>query len=353
MTRVLITGGAGFIGSHLAARLSTSSCEVVGLDNLHPQVHLDPQASAARFTGELIRGDITDKAIWDSLPHVDFVVHLAAETGTGQSMYEADRYRSVNVGGTEYAGRFAARQKAVLVSMSSRAVYGEGRYECPTHEITFGSRCCELATPQPSQETDNHKPVSVYGETKSEAEAWLLDNVIDDNAVAIVRPQNVIGPGQALHNPYTGVLAAFLSRLREELPLQIYGDGHQTRDFIHVDDLCDLIEWIIANPPLPGEPLIVNAGSGQRTSLVDLANHAIAGAPIAGTIEHIDVHRAGDIDHACADLTRAGSLGAPLASHSAADSVRDFIRWGWNRPGASAVAWDKALRELSEKGLTT
>lgn len=351
--KILITGGAGFIGQHLARRLVADGHELVALDNLLGQVHLDPESSKAAFPGEVIVGDVADESAWEGLPDVDAIVHLAAETGTGQSMYEIDRYRRVNVGGTELAGRFAAAQGAPIVALSSRAVYGEGRHNCAEHGVTFGAACCERAVAEDSRESDEHRPVSVYGETKSEGER-ALDTVADQVPVTTIRPQNVIGPGQALHNPYTGVLAAFLAMLKESKPLTVYGEGTQTRDFIHVQDLAAIIAWALTQPGEVGSHRVFNAGSGVRTTLVELADYAASGAPIeTHGITHLDIHRAGDIDDACADLTALSEAGAPLPTWSTRDAVADFIASSWAKPGAAADAWDKALGELKERGLTS
>lgn len=335
--KILITGGCGFIGQHLARQLVAAGHDVVAMDNLHPQVHLDPDGAVAAFPGEVVVGDVAEPSAWASIKDVEFgaVVHLAAETGTGQSMYEQDRYMRVNVDGTRLAGEFAERHGAALVSMSSRAVYGDGTVD------------------RPSFEDDPHSPVSVYGETKSLAER-TLDDVATRVGVTTIRPQNVIGPGQALHNPYTGVLAAFLAMLREGRPLTLYGEGTQTRDFVHVQDLATLITWCVAHPADPGVQRVLNCGSGVRTTLLQLAQYAIEGSPHSDVpVEHLDVHRAGDIDHACASLDRLRSIGAPEPQWSTHDAVVDFIRWSWDKPGASAQAWDLALGELAERGLTS
>jgi dTDP-L-rhamnose 4-epimerase len=327
--RVLLTGGAGFIGQHLARTLVDGGHEVVALDSLLPQVHADPASAVAAFPGDLVPGDVADPAAWDAVPAVNAVVHLAAETGTAQSMYESDRHRRVNVGGTALAGAFAARSGVPLVSVSSRAVYGDGRPD------------------RPSYEDDPHRPVSVYGETKSEGERVLAGL---DVPVTIVRPQNVIGPGQALHNPYTGVLAAFVARLREGLPVQVYGDGTQTRDFVHVHDLARLLHWAVENPA----DRVLNHGTGIRTTLLELARLTIDAAPVPDPgIEHVAVTRAGDIQHACASLARLREAGAPLPEISPADAVADFVTWAWDRPGARASAWNDALEELAERGLAS
>lgn len=351
---VLLTGGAGFIGQHTAARLVAAGYDVIAVDILNPQVHDDTAASRAAFPGDVITADIAEPSAWTSLPEVDTVIHLAAETGVGQSMYARDRYHRVNVGGTQLAARFAARNGIPLISLSSRAVYGEGHYECPDHGTTFGDECCAAALPVPSREDDDRVPVSVYGETKVLGEDAATRALGSSGRLTLVRPQNVVGPGQALHNPYTGVLAAFLAMLREGKPIAVYGDGTDTRDFVHVADLADLLTWLVDNPPSPGAPRVVNAGTGTRTSLTELAAAAGDAAPVAQyTVTHLDVHRAGDIRHACADLDRLTSLGAPLPRFTSATAIGDFIRESWRKPGAPTAAWAQALDELNTRGLTS
>ena len=195
--------------------------------------------------------------------------------------------------------------------------------------------------------------MSVLGETKSLAESVATALCGDRVPLTVVRPQDVIGPGQSLHDPHTGVLAAFLAMLREQRPLALYGDGHQTRDFVHVDDVAALLGHLVAAPPEPGHPLVLNAGTGVRTSLVELARLAADAAPVpnAGTVQR-GVRRAGDVEHACADLRRLSETGAPLPVHSTAQAVDDFVRASWDLPGLPASAWDDALVELERHGLT-
>lgn len=354
MHSVLITGGAGFIGFHLSRALTDHGWRVVGLDNLSPQVHLDPERSRRRFAGRLVEADVLDVGAWaDVVGDVDAVVHLAAETGVGQSMYETEHYRHVNVEGTRRVAAWCAQRSVPLVFFSSRAVYGEGRYRCGVHPDVMDGSCCDVAEPSASREDDPLVPVSVYGQTKVDGERLLLAGGAGDAPVTVVRPQNVIGSGQALHNPYTGVLAAFLARLKEGRPVQIYGDGTATRDFVHVTDVARVVVELLDDAPADGRPRIVNCGSGVRTTLVELAGYAIAGAPVAGTVEHVDVHRAGDIAHACADTARMGELGLTMPRISAADAVAEFIAEGWHEPGAVSATWDEALEVLSERGLAT
>lgn len=334
--KILLTGGVGFIGLKVAAKLHSQGHSLVALDSLLEQVHQDIEAEKAQFPGEIVVGDVSDASAWELLEPASAIIHLAAETGTAQSMYETDRYRRVNVEGTRLAAEYAVKWNASLISLSSRAVYGEG----------FKNRG--------TTESDPHRPLSVYGETKSEGERVIADVTGGKIAATIIRPQNVIGPGQALHNPYTGVLAAFLARLREGKNLSVYGDGTATRDFIHVEDVADFIVWTLDHAPAISEsPRIFNLGSGERITLDQLAQFSIDAVPggSASVIEHVDVKRAGDIDHALADMSFAYSLGAPHAQWSARESIADFIQKSWETPGAKSEAWDTALEELTERGL--
>ncbi|MBT2519660.1 NAD(P)-dependent oxidoreductase [Arthrobacter sp. ISL-28] len=351
--RILITGGAGFIGQHLAAKLVSQGHSVTALDTLDDQVHQNAKQAQQRFPGEVVRADVANSATWVGLCPHDAVIHLAAETGTAQSMYEQDHYWRVNVDGTQFAAEAAVRWSVPIISLSSRAVYGEGRRLADGEELPAGIDGGVDGTLVPSAEDDEHRPVSVYGETKSQAENVLAATAADKIPVTIIRPQNVIGRGQALHNPYTGVLAAFLARLKDKLPLIVYGDGTQTRDFVHVEDLVSLIAWSLEYPASVQEgPRILNCGSGRRTTLKELALFAIQASPVDVPLEHAEIRRAGDIDHACADLRRLKSIGAPMPRWSTKEAVADFIRSSWDKGGASSEAWDAALQELKARGLT-
>jgi dTDP-L-rhamnose 4-epimerase len=350
--KVLITGGAGFIGQHLARRLVNEGHSVTAFDSLDAQVHQNAEESAARFPGDVVRGDVAGPLSWHALAPHDAIVHLAAETGTAQSMYEEEHYRRVNVGGTTLAAEAATRWVAPIVALSSRAVYGEGLVAAAPGELPEGLDGGPEGVLLPSHEDDRHCPVSVYGETKSAGETALTKIADGQVGATVIRPQNVIGRGQALHNPYTGVLAAFLAWLKEGRELSIHGDGTQTRDFVHVEDLTALIHWCLENSPATDEPLrVLNCGTGVRTNLDQLARDCIDAAP--GTdvgVVDVDVKPAGDIDHACAGLRRLKSLGAPLPVWTTQAAIADFITSSWDTDGAASATWDSALQELAAKG---
>jgi dTDP-L-rhamnose 4-epimerase len=353
VTKVLVTGGAGFIGTAVTRALVDRGTDVVGLDSLVSQVHPDARASARAFPGSLVLGDVRDhEQVARASGGVSAIVHLAAETGVGQSMYEPERYHSVNVVGTEVVAAAAARLGVPLVVFSSRAVYGQGAFACPACGRSFTTRCCDAGSPSGSREDDPLFPVSVYGTTKAEAERAALTTMPEGTPLVILRPQNVVGPGQSLHNPYTGVLAAFLSRLKVGSPLSLYGDGTQTRDFVHVSDVASVVLWSLERAGRSSDHLILNVGSGRRTTLDELAAMAIAASPGAPVgVEHVDVKRAGDVEHACADLARLSVVGGPMPRTATADAVGEFIRWGWSLDGAPPQRWDQAIGELERKGL--
>ncbi len=345
--KILITGGAGFIGTHLADLLVGQGNTAVALDTLSPQVHQVPERSRNRFPGPVIIGDVRDQdAVRNALSGCHAVVHLAAETGVAQSMTEPDHYRDVNVHGTRVVAAEAANHRLTLIIASSRAVYGEGAYDCATHGRSVGGRCCAAAEPDPSREQDAHTPISVYGKSKSEAERVVRQLRPDDVAWEIVRPQNVIGPGQAPHNPYTGVLAAFSARLRSGLPPQVYGTGHQTRDFIDVRDVARQIGYLVAPAEVNqlGGLTTTNLGAGTRTSLLELAQTTIAASRRQVDVELVDRSRPGDIEHACADLSIARKLGLPAPQFDLLTSVTDFIGDAWEQPVVDPRIWDRAIR---------
>ena len=313
---VLVTGGAGFIGTALAQRLAPTAERWVVLDNLHPQVHpgrerpaeLDPAAT-------LVVGDVTDPAAWDAVlaeTRPDVVVHLAAETGTAQSLHEATRHAEVNVVGTtamlDAFGR-AGQVPPHLVLSSSRAVYGEGQWRRASGDLfSPGQRSHAQfeaaqwdfpgATPVPSTAAVTPPaPTSVYGATKLAQEhilrAWTSSH---DARLSVLRLQNVYGPGQSLINPYTGIVSLFSQLAAKGESIPIYEDGRIVRDFVFIDDIADAFVDVIRNGPRDAAAAY-DVGSGVGTTILDLARlvaeyHGAPEPTVTGA------YRDGDVRHA-------------------------------------------------------
>ncbi len=371
--KVLITGGAGFIGSRLAKRLSGEGAVVTVLDNLSPQVHgesaafSDDLAAAARC----VLGDVGDAALLEQLlPDLNVVVHLAAETGTGQSMYAVERYSRVNVQGTAVLlDRIVNRRPPTLTKIivaSSRAVYGEGEYICGTHGHVFPAariatdmsagrfepRCplCDGdVAPAPTSEAAPFAPSSFYGLTKQIQEQMVLlfAQVMGIDGFAL-RYQNVYGPGQSLLNPYTGILAIFSNLVRRGQGLNIFEDGQETRDFVYVDDVVSATA-ACTRPDLHGV-MAMNVGSGVRTSVLDVAEaivrHFGANVPVTVTGDF----RVGDIRHNYADISRIAGLVGYAPQWSFARGLSAFLTWAESFALADA-GFDRSLAELRERGL--
>lgn len=342
---VVVTGGAGFIGCALSARLAARADRWVVLDNLHPQVHPDSaRPDALDDAAELVVGDVTDAAGWDGLlatVRPDTVIHLAAETGTAQSLHEASRHGLVNVVGTttmlDAFGR-AGHVPSHVVLSSSRAVYGEGEWQREDGTVYRpGQRShaqfeaaqwdFQGARSLPSAARRTWPaPTSVYGATKLAQEhilsAWTGAH---DARLSVLRFQNVYGPGQSLINSYTGIVSLFSQLARRGESIPVYEDGRITRDFVYIDDVADSIAAVALTPPAAtGAPFDV--GSGAGTTILELATLIAEyyGAPAP----HITgAFRDGDVRHASCDIddTVAGLDWAP--------------RWGLRDGLASLQAW--------------
>ncbi|HEY0233255.1 MAG TPA: NAD-dependent epimerase/dehydratase family protein [Dokdonella sp.] len=322
----LVTGGAGFIGCSASRALADRFGRVVALDSLHAQVHprrRRPQALDRRV--ELVVGDVTQPAVWDDLLDdvaPDVVIHLAAETGTGQSLLEATRHAHVNVTGTtQMLDAFARHQRLPrrIVLTSSRAVYGEGAWrDATTSALVYpGQRTraqlesaeWDFSGMDPvafSASTTDARPISVYGATKLAQEqvlrAWACAFGIE---AVVLRLQNVYGPGQSLHNPYTGICTLFARLARAGKSLPVYEDGRIVRDFVFIDDV---VNALLASLNVAGAALAYDIGSGSATTIAHLADLVarLYGAPsphINGAFRHGDVrHAACSIEQATREL---------------------------------------------------
>ena len=265
MKKILITGGAGFIGSNLALKLVKENYEVTVLDNLSTQIHgEDPEKTSPLYNSiknkvKFILGDVQEKETLENcIKNQDIIVHLAAETGTGQSMYQIEKYCNVNIKSTAILLDILTNSKhqtKKLIVASSRAIYGEGKYSCKEHGIVypnarndydllnkdFECKCpiCGLnLNLLPTSEDSKIHPTSIYGITKQNQEQMVLTvcNSIGISAIAY-RYQNVYGPGQSLSNPYTGILSIFSTQIRNGNDINIFEDGEESRDFVGMVDV--------------------------------------------------------------------------------------------------------------------
>jgi len=344
MTKVLVTGGCGFIGRHVVEELLSKNYDVRVLDVLNEQVHGDARTSIPADV-DMRQADIRDAdAVRSALAGVDQVVHLAAEVGVGQSMYEIARYVGVNDLGTavllETMIKTPIRRIVVASSMS---VYGEGLYQTVTGERLPHARrsAAELKAGAwdpvgPEGErlipipTDEHKPVdlaSIYALTKyaQERQVLIFGEAYGVEAVAL-RLFNVFGAGQALSNPYTGVLANFASRLANGQPPMVFEDGRQCRDFVHVRDVARAFRLALEQPRAAGH--LMNVGSGHAYAIADVAS-LLAEAMGVPELEPeiMNKARAGDIRNCFADIAKARELLGFEPVHMLEHSLAEFAEW--------------------------
>jgi dTDP-L-rhamnose 4-epimerase len=367
--RTLVTGGAGFIGTHLVRTLVARGDDVVVLDSLEPQVHGDTPPDLPDAV-ELIVGDVGDAALAGrALQGVDRVVHLAAAVGVGQSMYEIARYTELNTMATARFLEVLVAQNPLptrLVVASSMSIYGEGEYVCDEHgrvapgprpEEQLLARQWEAACPTCGRElrpvgTREDKPLiptSIYAINKRDHEEMSLVTGAAYGIPAVaLRFFNVYGPGQALSNPYTGVAAIFASRLLNRHQPVIFEDGEQSRDFTHVSDIVNGILLALESEAAVGHA--VNLGTGRPTTVANVAQVISAGMGLDIEPERAEQYRAGDIRHCFADPTRARELLGFEATTSFEAGMRELVDWLQDKNAVDRV--DAATRELAARGLT-
>ncbi len=369
--QILITGGAGFVGSHLADGLLAAGHRVRVLDDLTPQVHSGGRPDYLSTEVELVIGDVRDpNRMREVLRDIDVVFHFAATVGVGQSMYEISRYMSVNTLGTAellQAMLDAKVKPEKLVVASSMSIYGEGRYVCegcgqlaapsvrPVAQLRAGDwelrcgSCGAVLKPVPTDESKPSEINSVYALSKrDQEELCLIYGRNYDLPVTALRFFNIYGTRQALSNPYTGVAAIFAARLINGQPPLVFEDGEQMRDFVSVHDIVRAN--MLAMQPGPADGAVINIGCGRPITIrrvAEILAHAL-GKELAPVITQ--KYRAGDIRHCYADLTRARTLLGyePTVTHE--EGFRELAVWLTQQE-----AEDKAetmLKELSTYGLT-
>jgi dTDP-L-rhamnose 4-epimerase len=371
---ILITGGAGFIGQGLSRELLKKGSRVRILDSFSPQIHATAElpADLARDV-ELIKADVRDReAMRGALKGVNSIVHLAAETGTGQSMYEIERYFSVNVQGTAtmldlLQNENCADSLRSIVVASSRAVYGEGAYQCSAHGTVFPAQrerermsaalfepvcpvCGGTVGMLPTQETAPFSPMSMYGLTKQvqEQAVLLFSRTRGINGFGL-RYQNVYGPGQSLKNPYTGILAVFSNLARQNQPIEIYEDGLESRDFVYIDDVVEAtVRSIYCTEKFVGA---LNVGSGQATSVMTVAQEIKAFFNSDSSIGITGAFRMGDIRHNIADVSELQRVLGFVPGVPFKQGLAQFLAWAAGQAPEDKAAYLRSVSELAARGL--
>ena len=369
---VLITGGAGFIGSYLAELLFSQGYKVRIVDNLSAQIHGVNAELPPYLAGKVdfLQGDIVSKGdVEQAVSAIDIVVHLAAETGVGQSMYQISRYVDVNIKGSavllESILEKGKNIKKVIVA-SSRAVYGEGKYRCEScgvvypeqrTEDTLGAKrwqmqcpkCGRSIEPLPSDEQSLLKPTSIYAVTK-QAQEQMFSVMARAHKIptVILRYFNVYGQRQSLSNPYTGILSVFSSRIVNGKPPPVYEDGLESRDFVHVSDVVKAT--VLALEKTEANYEAFNVGSGRKTTILEVADLLVE--KLGGSAKPLIVgkYRVGDIRHCHSDLTKIRSKLGYEPGKSLEEGISEFVEWVKQQKGIPDLS-DKASEELASRKL--
>lgn len=373
---VLITGGAGFIGSHIALKLIDKGYDVTVFDNLLEQIHgSDPNKTSPLYCSikdkvQFVKGDVCDKeSLIRALADADYVIHLAAETGTGQSMYEIKRYIDVNIGGTalllDILVNTKNRVKRVVVA-ESRAIYGEGKYYCPKcgdvypterrdEDMAKGDfechcpKCAGNVKLVATTEDSAIHPSSVYGIGK-QVQGQLVHLICKNNGVESVsfRYQNVYGPGQSLTNPYTGILSIFSNRIKRHKGINIFEDGKETRDFVYIDDVVDATIAGMEEPKANGH--VFNVGTGVATDVLTVAQTLCKYYGIQVPLTVSGNYRLGDIRHNYADITLSKNILGFQPKWSFDAGIKEFVDWV-NLQDLQTDNYEASLEEMKQKGL--
>lgn len=378
MSLVLITGGAGFIGSHITPYLIKAGFVVRILDSIEPQIHGMVPVGLDWLSGdgiEFIRGSVTSKKDLEvAIDGVSFIIHLAAETGTGQSMYEIARYNFVNTQATALlmdvlTNNAEKHHVKRIILASSRSVYGEGAYVCPNCgdgvRVYPGSRsardlesgnwnplcdnCGSILEAVATTEADAVSPASIYAATKYAQEDIVrigCDSLNIDYAV--LRFQNVYGEGQSLNNPYTGILSIFSTRIRRGIGLTLFEDGLESRDFVHVDDVAVSIKKaLMLDKDIKS---VINIGSGIATTVTDVANKLVESLNGNVGVTVTGEYRVGDIRHNFADISRMKNILGHAPAIDIDEGLRRFSAWVETQPLPEDLL-EKANNELRARKL--
>ncbi len=375
LKNVLITGGAGFIGSNLARTLLKKDYKITILDNFLPQIHGGKNFLPEDLNGrvKLIVGDVINKSVlYNALEGQDAVVHLAAETGTGQSMYAISHYTNVNIQATANLCDYIINEnhniKSLIVA-SSRSIYGEGKYISPIYgnvypdSRTFDNikKNFEVSCPISSEfnlkltatdETSLIHPSSFYGITKQVQEQMIIltSKLKNINGFAL-RYQNVYGPGQSLKNPYTGILSIFSRLALQNDEINIFEDGMESRDFIYIDDVVKSTARCL-DDDIKGQH-ILNIGSGVPVTVMEVAEEIVSHLKSTSKIKISGAFREGDIRHNYADINLSKKVLDFEPEWSFKRGLHSFLNWVLSQTDIPKDTSDykKSLIELRNKGL--
>ena len=366
--KILVTGGAGFIGSHIVDELIKQGHYVRILDNLEPQVHNQVPVYLNK-DAEFIKGDVRDApAIEEAIQDIDVIFHEAAMVGVGQSMYQIDKYVDVNTYGTAKLLELLVNKEhdvKKLIVASSMSIYGEGAHLCEDCGIVYPSlrseqqlkrrdwvakcpNCGKDVKMAPTKETKPLQPTSIYAISKKDQEEMSLaiGRSYGIPTVAL-RYFNAFGPRQALSNPYTGVCAIFSARIKNDNPPMIFEDGLQSRDFISVHDIANAN--ILAMKSSNADYEVFNVGTGMPTSILDIAQ-------TLATLYNKDIrskiagkYRAGDIRHCFADISKIKDKLGFRPKVSFKDGMEELVTWGAKEEAVDG--FEEAYGELLKRGL--
>jgi len=369
MKKILVTGGAGFIGSHLVDELVKRNYEVIVIDSIDKQVHTDGIPEYINLKARYIFEDIRKKKTLEEIvKEVDYIFHFAAKVGVGQSQYQIREYVDVNITGTANLLDILVNKKnnvKKLIVASSMSIYGEGLYRCEKcgnvkpelrnfkeEKIDDWEPKCPFCNgniiPVPTPETLQIKPNSIYAITKKEQEEMsLLIGKTYNIPVVSLRFFNVYGPRQSLSNPYTGVCAIFLSRIKNDKPPVIFEDGLQTRDFIWVGDIVKAC--ILSMEKESANYEIFNVGSGKPISIFEIANLLIKLLVKDLKPEITYKFRKGDVRHCYADISKIKEKIGFEPETTLEEGLKKLIEWA--KETKAVDKFEKAHQELKRKGL--
>ena len=375
MKNILITGGAGFIGSNLSLELIERGYNVTVLDNLSPQIHGENAEETSflylsiKDKVKFVKGNVTSKNDWiNALKGQQAIIHLAAETGTGQSMYQIQKYTDVNIGGTALMLDILANSKnevTKVIIASSRSIYGEGKYKSkqsgfvyPKHRtdaymsngdfdvIYEGENSLELVA---TDEDSKIHPCSVYGITKQNQEQMVM-TVCPTIGIAPVafRYQNVYGPGQSLSNPYTGILSIFSNLIKNGQGITIFEDGKESRDFVFIDDVVKATILGLEKEEANGE--VFNVGRGEAIDVLTVAETLKENYNANTAVNISGNYRLGDIRHNYADLKKIEARLGFLPEYNFKKGIKKFTDWVTTQE-IQKSRFDESICEMKAKGL--